>query len=64
MCIVANKGFYYVPHFVKDIAGSAEDDTVLSRFFIKNIRPYLIFQKRTCGGRSKRDAGRDRDQDG
>jgi penicillin-binding protein 2 len=36
MCIVANKGFYYTPHFVKDIEGSPEDDTLLSRFHIKH----------------------------
>jgi len=32
MCIVANKGYYYTPHFVKDIEGAPEDDTLLSRF--------------------------------
>jgi len=36
MCIVANKGYYYTPHFVKDIEGAAEDDTVLNRFHIKH----------------------------
>ncbi len=36
MCIVANKGFYYTPHFVKSIEGAPEDDTVLSRFHIKH----------------------------
>jgi len=36
MCIVANKGFYYVPHFVRDIEGSPEDDTLLSRFHVKH----------------------------
>jgi penicillin-binding protein 2 len=36
MCIVANKGFYYTPHFVRSIEGSAEDDTLLSRFHIKH----------------------------
>jgi penicillin-binding protein 2 len=36
MCIVANKGFYYTPHFVRDIAGSPEDDTLLSRFHQKH----------------------------
>jgi len=32
MCIVANKGYYYVPHFVKTIEGAAADDTLLNRF--------------------------------
>jgi penicillin-binding protein 2 len=36
MCIVANKGYYYVPHFVRDIEGSPEDDTLLSRFHVKH----------------------------
>jgi penicillin-binding protein 2 len=36
MCIVANKGFYYTPHFVKDIEAAAEDDTLLSRFHEKH----------------------------
>jgi penicillin-binding protein 2 len=33
---VANKGYYYTPHFVKSIEGDAEDDTLLSRFHIKH----------------------------
>jgi len=36
MCIVANKGFYYTPHFVKDIEGAAEEDTLLNRFHLKH----------------------------
>jgi len=36
MCIVANKGYYYTPHFVKSIEGAPEDDTLLSRFHIKH----------------------------
>jgi penicillin-binding protein 2 len=36
MCIVANKGFYYTPHFVRDIEGSPEDDTLLSRYHVKH----------------------------
>jgi penicillin-binding protein 2 len=32
MCIVANKGYYYTPHFVRSIEGLPEDDTLLSRF--------------------------------
>jgi penicillin-binding protein 2 len=36
MCIVANKGFYYTPHFVRSIEGAPEDDTLLSRFHIKH----------------------------
>ena len=29
ICIVANKGYYYVPHFVKSIEGESEDDSSL-----------------------------------
>ncbi len=36
MCIVANKGYYYTPHFVKTIEGAAEEDTLLSRFHQKH----------------------------
>jgi penicillin-binding protein 2 len=36
MCIVANKGYYYTPHFVRNIEGSAEEDTLLSRFHVKH----------------------------
>ena len=36
MCIVANKGYYYTPHFVKNIEGAPEDDTLLSRFHQKH----------------------------
>jgi penicillin-binding protein 2 len=32
MCVVANKGYFYTPHFVKDIEGGPEDDSLLSRF--------------------------------
>jgi penicillin-binding protein 2 len=36
MCIVANKGYYYTPHFVDHIEGAAEDDTLLNRFHQKH----------------------------
>jgi len=32
MCIIANKGFYYTPHFVKSIDGRSEADTILKPF--------------------------------
>lgn len=32
MCIVANKGFYYTPHFVEKIDGETEEDTILHKF--------------------------------
>jgi penicillin-binding protein 2 len=32
MCIIANKGYFYTPHFVEKIDGQAADDTVLNKF--------------------------------
>jgi penicillin-binding protein 2 len=32
MCIIANKGYYYTPHFVKSIEAQTQEDTVLSKF--------------------------------
>ena len=36
MCIVANKGYYYTPHFIRSIEVNPEDDTLLSRFHLKH----------------------------
>ena len=35
MCIIANKGYYYTPHFVEKIDGETEDDTALLNKFRK-----------------------------
>ncbi|MEY3058958.1 MAG: hypothetical protein RL000_310 [Bacteroidota bacterium] len=32
MCIIANKGYYYTPHFVKSIEAQTDEDTVLNTF--------------------------------
>ena len=32
MAIVANKGYYYIPHFVKDFENETEKDTVLKKY--------------------------------
>ncbi|MBE7172023.1 MAG: penicillin-binding protein 2 [Williamsia sp.] len=32
ICIVANKGYYYTPHFIKGIEGETPEDTVLNKF--------------------------------
>jgi penicillin-binding protein 2 len=32
MCIVANKGYYYTPHFVEKLDGETEGDTLLDKF--------------------------------
>src|ERR1700761_2028841 len=34
--MIANKGYYYTPHFVKGIEGAAEDDSLLSKFHQKH----------------------------
>jgi penicillin-binding protein 2 len=36
MCLIANKGYYYTPHFVKNIEGETKDDTILNKFRIKH----------------------------
>ncbi len=36
MCIVANKGYFYTPHFVEKIDGETEADTILNKFRIKH----------------------------
>ncbi len=36
MCIIANKGWYYTPHFVKSI-GKRKDDTMLKKYQEKHV---------------------------
>ena len=36
MCIVANKGYYYTPHFVKSIDNATEDEKLLDQFSIRH----------------------------
>ncbi|TDH23258.1 penicillin-binding protein 2 [Segetibacter sp. 3557_3] len=36
MCIIANKGYYYTPHFVDSIQGESAEDTVLAKYRIKH----------------------------
>lgn len=36
MCIIANKGYYYTPHFVEKIDGNDGSDTVLKKFKVKH----------------------------
>jgi penicillin-binding protein 2 len=36
MCIVANKGYYYTPHFVKSIDDAQGDDSVLNKYHVKH----------------------------
>ncbi len=32
MCMIANRGWYYIPHFVKSIEDETEKDTILNKF--------------------------------
>ena len=41
VCLIANKGWYYVPHFVKSIEGETKDDTLLNTYR-KKISPLHI----------------------
>lgn len=36
MCIVANKGYFYTPHFVKNIEGGSDEEDLLGRFHEKH----------------------------
>jgi penicillin-binding protein 2 len=36
MCIVANKGYYYTPHFVRSIDDARGDDSILNKYYIKH----------------------------
>ena len=36
MCLIANKGYYYTPHFVKKIADETPADTILKKFRTKH----------------------------
>ncbi|GAA4743366.1 penicillin-binding protein 2 [Flavisolibacter ginsenosidimutans] len=36
ICIVANKGYYYTPHFVKELENETSEDTLLSQYRVKH----------------------------
>lgn len=36
ICIVANKGYYYTPHFVKDFENETKEDTLLNKYRTKH----------------------------
>ncbi len=36
MCIIANKGYYFTPHFVKNIDGGKAVDSILNPFLVKH----------------------------
>jgi penicillin-binding protein 2 len=41
MAIIANKGYYYTPHFVSDIDGQSEADTILRPFKKKHTVTHI-----------------------
>ncbi len=41
MCLIANKGWYYIPHFVKSVEGETKEDTLLNKYR-KKISPLHI----------------------
>lgn len=41
VCLIANRGYYYTPHFVKSIDGETAEDTILNKYRNK-IRPLHI----------------------
>ena len=41
MAIIANKGYYYTPHFVRDIDGESEADTILNPFRKKHVVTHM-----------------------
>ena len=36
MCIVANKGYFYTPHFVQRVEGNSPEDSILNRYVEKH----------------------------
>ena len=36
MCLIANKGFYYTPHFVKNVENETAEDTILKPFRVRH----------------------------
>jgi penicillin-binding protein 2 len=42
MSIIANKGYYYIPHFVKSIDDKKADDTLLSKYRVRHKIPVHI----------------------
>jgi penicillin-binding protein 2 len=36
MCIVANKGYFYIPHFVQNVEGHSAEDSILDKYAVKH----------------------------
>jgi penicillin-binding protein 2 len=41
MCIIANRGYYYTPHFVDSIMGETKEDTALTRYRQKHVTLHI-----------------------
>jgi penicillin-binding protein 2 len=42
MSVIANRGYYYAPHFVKSIDGEKEEDTLLNKYRVQHKIPVHI----------------------
>ncbi|WP_162903342.1 penicillin-binding protein 2 [Taibaiella koreensis] len=40
MCLIANRGYYYIPHFVKSVGGNAQDPT-LKDYLVKHTPTHI-----------------------
>ena len=52
MCIIANKGYYYTPHFVEKIDGITDADTILNPYKIRHEVTHIpddIYEYRAVG---------------
>jgi penicillin-binding protein 2 len=61
MCIIANKGYYYIPHFVEKIDGETANDTLLNKYRHKHEVltriPESYFEEITAGMQDVVDHG-------
>ncbi|RAJ04128.1 penicillin-binding protein 2 [Chitinophaga skermanii] len=37
MCIIANRGSYFIPHFVHSIDGATDKDTILNKYSVRHV---------------------------
>lgn len=41
VCLIANRGYYYTPHFVKSIEGETAEDTILNKYRQKIVPTHI-----------------------
>jgi penicillin-binding protein 2 len=41
MCIIANRGYYYIPHFVDSIENETREDTILAKYRKKHVTLHI-----------------------